>query len=100
MSDAVIVGLIAAASSIICQLLISSSKSRETDARMAAHEQKQQDTLDEVKTELVAVKKRLDMHNGYAEKFANASKDIAILAERQKMIQKDVEILKSDRCKL
>lgn len=88
MSDAVIVGIIAAVSSIICQVLISNSKSRETDAKMAAHEQKQQDTLDEVKGELAAVKKRLDQHNGYAEKFANASKDIAL-------IQKDIEYLKN-----
>lgn len=87
MSDAVIVGLMSATGSIIVQLIISWSKGRETNATMAVHEQKQQDSLDEVKKEMVEIKKRLDQHNGYAEKFANASKDIAI-------IQKDIEYLK------
>lgn len=100
MSDAVIVGLVTVLGTVISQVIISHSKARETDARMAAHEQKQQDTLDEVKVEMNEVKKRLDAHNGYAEKFAEAKKDIAIIAERQKAIQKDVEYLKSDRCKL
>ena len=87
MSDAVIVGLITAVSSILAQVIISASKARESDAKMAAHEQKQQDSLDEVKNELIQVKKRLDQHNGYAENFANARKDIAL-------IQKDIEYLK------
>ena len=57
---------------------------------MAKHEQKQQDALDMLKDELASVKKRLDQHNGYAEKFAEASKDIAL-------IKKDVEYLKSKK---
>lgn len=87
MGDAVLVGLISVAGSIVAQLIVSASKARENDARLAAHEQKQQDVLDDVKRELEDVKKRLDTHNGYAEKFANASKDIAL-------IQKDIEYLK------
>lgn len=100
MSDAVIVGLMSVIGSIICQSMISRSKNRENDAKMAAHEQLQQDRLEEVRTELVEVKKRLDSHNGYAQKFAETSKDIAVIAERQMAIKKDVEFLKSDRCKL
>ena len=88
MSDAVIVGFMSVVGSIIVQLIVSASKNRETNAKMAAHEQKQQDMLDAVKEELVGVKRRLDQHNGYAEKFAEASKDIAL-------IQKDIEYLKS-----
>lgn len=87
MSDAVIVGIISVVGSIIGQVFIFAGKTRETNASIAAHEQKQQDALDEVKSELAEVKKRLDQHNGYAEKFANASKDIAL-------IQKDIEYLK------
>ena len=107
MSDAVIVGLIAAVSSILCQAAISHSKSRETDAKMAAHEQKQEDGLEEVKKELQGVKVRLDKHNGYAEKFSQAKESIVELSTNQKNIQKDVdsikktvEFLKTDRCKL
>lgn len=87
MSDAVIVGIISVVGSVVVQLIVSASKTRETNATIAAHEQKQQDTIDALKVELVEVKKRLDQHNGYAEKFAAASKDIAL-------IQKDIEYLK------
>lgn len=93
MSDAVVVGLISVFGSIVVQLIVSHQKTQETNATMAAHEQKQQDALDAVKEELVGVKKRLDAHNGYAEKFANASKDIAL-------IQKDIEYLKNSREKI
>lgn len=87
MSDAIIVGIISFTGSLITQFMISASHSKETDAKMAAHEQKQQDTLDELKKEMAGVNKRLDVHNGYAEKFANSSRDIAL-------IQKDIEYLK------
>lgn len=87
MSDAVIVGCISVIGSIVVQLIVSWTKGRETNATMAVHEQKQQDALGEVKKEMVEIKKRLDQHNGYAEKFANTSKDIAI-------IQRDIEYLK------
>ncbi len=107
MSDAVIVGIIAAAGSIVCQFIISHSKNRETDAKMAAHEQKQEDGLEEVKKELQGVKTRLDKHNGYAEKFAQTKETIIELSINQKnildevaSIKKDVEYLKTDRCKL
>lgn len=60
---------------------------RETNSVIAAHEQKQQDMLDDVNKQLVEVKKRLDSHNGYAEKFADARKDIAVM-------QKDIEYVK------
>lgn len=84
MSDAVIVGIISVIGSVIGNVLLFAGKTRETNASMAAHEQRQQDALDDVKAELGEVKKRLDQHNGYAEKFANASKDIAVM-------QRDIE---------
>lgn len=87
MSDAVIVGIISATCTIIVQLIVSRSKMRETNSVIAAHEQKQQDALDDVNKQLVEVKKRLDSHNGYAEKFADARKDIAVM-------QKDIEYVK------
>lgn len=94
MSDAVIVGCISVIGSIICQSIISRTKSKETNTQMAIHEQKQEDGLIEVRNELIEVKKRLDSHNGYAQKFADYSTQLSIVAERQKMIQKDVEYLK------
>lgn len=90
MSDAVIVGMISAIASVTVQLIISHSKAQETAREMAIHEQRQQDILDEVKEELGDVKDRLDKHNGYAEKFAESSKDIAL-------IKKDIEYLKKGK---
>ncbi|MBQ3306432.1 hypothetical protein IJH02_03295 [Candidatus Saccharibacteria bacterium] len=87
MSDAVIVGIISVVGSIVVQLIVSASKTRETNATLATHEQKQQDAIEDVKKEMVEVKKRLDSHNGYAEKFADAKKDIALT-------QRDVEFIK------
>lgn len=107
MSDAVIVGLMSVIGSIVVQLIVSHSKNRETDARMAAHEQKQEDAQVELRKELAEVKQRLDKHNGYAEKFSQTKESIVELSVNQKNIQsditsikKDIEYLKSDRCKV
>lgn len=90
MSDAVVVGLIAGVVSIIGNIFVFASKTRETNATMAAHEQKQQDALDAVKLEMQEVKKRLDIHNGYAEKIGGIQKDIAV-------IKTDLSYLKQDK---
>lgn len=87
MSDVVLAGLISATASIIIQLIVSAMRSKEYSKEVAMHEQKQQDTLDDLNRQMEGVRKRLDAHNGYAEKFASASKDIAL-------IQKDLEYIK------
>ena len=88
MSDAVIVGLFGLVGSVVVAIISSQSNKRETSATLAAHEQKQQDAIDGIKEELVDVKKRLDSHNGYAEKFAESSKDTALM-------KKDIEYIKA-----
>lgn len=87
MSDAIIVGLFGLVGSVVVAVISSQANKRETNATIVAHEQKQQDDMDNIKAELVEVKKRLDSHNGYAEKFANSSKDMAVM-------QKDIEFIK------
>ena len=87
MSDAIIVGLFGLVGSVVVALISSQSSKKETNATIAAHEQKQQDIIDGIREELVGVKKRLDSHNGYAEKFSDARRDIAIT-------QKDIEFIK------
>ena len=75
---------------------VASKKENQKQAILnAQHEQKQQDTLDEVKTEMGEIKKRLDAHNGYAEKFAQASKDISLLQKDVGYIKEDVKSLKN-----
>lgn len=85
---AAVTGSLAVLGSYIGNVAITQKKSRQDEIKMAKHEQRQQDALEMLKDELASVKKRLDQHNGYAEKFAEASKDIAL-------IKKDVEYLKS-----
>lgn len=89
MSDAVIVGLISVAGSIIVQLIVSYSRNRENDAKMAAHEQEQKDALDSVKIEMEEVKKKLDIHNGYAEKIGGIQRDIAVIKTDLSYLKKD-----------
>lgn len=53
-------------------------------------EQKQQDMFERMFDELDAVKKRLDTHNHYAEKFGTVEKSIIIM-------QKDIEYIKKGK---
>lgn len=92
MSDAVIVGCISVIGSIIVQLIVSNQKSRENDARMAAHEQRQEDMVDNLNKQMAEVNRRLDAHNGYAEKFAESGKNLARIDERLKAIEKKVGV--------
>lgn len=89
MSDAVIVGLISATCTIIVQLIVFYSKTKETNANIARHEQKQQDMLDDVNRQLDEVKKRLDTHNRYAEKFGEIEQSMIC-------IKKDIEYLRKE----
>lgn len=54
---------------------------------IVAREQKQQDMFERVFEELDCVKKRLDTHNNYAEKFSSVEKNMIIM-------QKDIEYIK------
>lgn len=84
---AIVAALIPAIASVAAQLIISASKKRESDAAIAAHEQKQEDVIGAVTKELEEVKKKLDTHNHYAEKIGAVEKSIAL-------IQKDIEYLR------
>lgn len=53
-------------------------------------EQKQQDMFDRMFDELDGVKKRLDTHNHYAEKFGSIEKSMIIM-------QKDIEYIKKGK---
>lgn len=82
-----ITAFLAALTPVVVQIISNHTKQRALDATLAKHEQHQQDEIEEIKREMVEVKKRLDSHNGYAEKFADTRRDIA-------MVQKDVEYIK------
>lgn len=95
-----ITGILAVVGSFVGNYAISLKKSREDAIKEAEREQEQKDQLAMILKEQQKIKERLDEHNHYAEKFAETSKELAIMNERQKTMQKDIEYLKSDRCKI
>ena len=80
MIESIIVALITAGASIICQLIITSASRHKAEIETAKKEQKLNDRLD-------AIEEKLDIHNGYAEKFGDIAITLTSLA-------KDVEYLK------
>ena len=111
MSEEIIVPLITGSLAVIGSFVgnyaIALKKSREDAIKEAEREQAQKDQLAMILDEQKKIKTRLDSHNGYAEKFADTTKNIAVMAERQGSLQKamdrmqkDIDYLKSDRCKV
>ena len=72
MSDAIIVAIIAAVGSILGQWLISRKQAQDRAISEAERETK-------LEMRLQSVEKKLDEHNGYAKKFEDISKDIAVI---------------------
>lgn len=83
----IIVALITGLCAVFGQYLISRKKTREDEIKDAQREQKQLDRLDSIDEKFKIVDKKLDEHNGYAEKFASISTSIV-------SIKKDIEYIK------
>lgn len=83
MSDAVVVAIITALSTIICQLIINrnnrkkQSKEDAEKARVKAVQDAVKET--ELKNELAEINHKLDIHNGYAEKLGEIEKSMAVI---------------------
>lgn len=97
MSNEVVIALIGFASAVVGaifgylgnsrkQAVINAQREKEQAVINAQREQEQQDHFAKIERWMARVDKKLDEHNGYAEKFAAASKDIAL-------IQKDIKYL-------
>lgn len=102
-----ITGTLAVIGSFVGNYAIAIKKSREDAIKDAEREQAQKDQLAMILEEQKKIKERLDSHNGYAEKFAQNSEKLAVLAEKVdgtnkavERMQKDIDYLKSERCKL
>lgn len=65
----IIVALIPAAASVVCQLIISRKNRRDDDVKEAANEQKLADRLQ-------AIENKLDEHNGYAKKIGKIERSL------------------------
>lgn len=81
MSDVVIVALITGVCSVIGQWLISRSANEKRKVEEAVRDARLEDRLK-------AVERKLDVHNGYAEKFTEISTDIAVIKNDIKTLYK------------
>ena len=66
-------------------------KSRKHAVQDAKHEQEQRDLFSQLFKALEDVKRRLDEHNHYAEKFGEIKLDIAGIKKDIEYIRKDLE---------
>lgn len=80
MSEAIIVAIITAVASIICQFLIAKSQ----------HEKDKTDLA----VTLKGIEDKLTVHNEYAEKIGGLAKDIRQLSIDMTEMQKDIEYLR------
>ncbi len=87
MSNEVVIALIGFASAVVGAIFGYLGNNKKQAVINAQREQEQTDRFAKIERWMSVVDKKLDQHNGYAEKFAASSKDIAL-------IQKDIEYLK------
>nr|DAP29456.1 MAG TPA: hypothetical protein [Caudoviricetes sp.] len=85
--SSIIVALISAAGSIFGANLAVRKKAREDEIKDAVREQRQLDLFQSINEKIERLEKKVDTHNGYAEKFAETSKNLAVIA-------KEIEYLK------
>lgn len=83
MSEAIIVALITASASVICQLLISAKQRKDNEVKQALRDKDFEDRL-------LRIQERLDTHNNYAEKLNDMSISLAKMS-------KDIEYLKEGK---
>ena len=82
MTEAIVVAIITAGASVVCQIILSRSAKKQTSVENAKREQRIDDQLATINT-------KLDIHNGYAEKFTDIQLDIAV-------IKNDIKNLKGE----
>lgn len=81
MSDVVIVALITGICSVVGQWLIARRQNKDRETAEAVRDARIEDRLQ-------AVEHKLDVHNGYAEKFAEIGADIAVIKNDIKTLYK------------
>ena len=72
MNETVIVALITGVCAVVGQWFISKAQAKQQSVEDAKRDQRQEDRLS-------AIERKIDIHNGYAEKFADIGRDIAVI---------------------
>lgn len=83
-------GVLAVAGSYAGNMAISRKKAKEDVIKEAVREQKQADTFKSIEEKISRLEKKVDIHNGYAEKFGEISKSLIA-------IKKDIEYLRKEK---
>lgn len=86
----IIVAIIALISAIFGSILGYIGKTKKQAILDATREQEQKDNFNKLFNEIESIKKRLDVHNSYAEKIGGIKEDIALL-------KKDVEYIRKGK---
>lgn len=84
----IVVALISATGGVLGAAMAVRRGNRENEVKDALREQRQSDRLDRIDEKIAELSKKVDVHNGYAEKFGEVAKSMAVMA-------KDIEFLKS-----
>lgn len=84
----ILVALIGCLGGIIGAFLAVRKGDKEREIKDAQREQRQLDRLDMIDEKIVTLEKKVDIHNGYAEKFGD-------IATQMTAISKDIEYLKA-----
>ena len=84
----IIVALISAGGGGIGASLAVRKGNKEQEIKDAQREQRQSDRLDSIEERIANLSKKVDIHNGYAEKFGQVATNMALMA-------KDIEYLKN-----
>lgn len=85
--SAIITALLAAIASIAGSYLTNEKRRRDEATEDAVKEQKQNDRLE-------SIERKLDIHNGYAEKLGDMEKSMSGLDKSVALMQKDIEYMK------
>lgn len=84
----IIVALITSLGGVLGAYLAVQKGNRESEIKDAQREQRQSDRLDRIDERICSLEKKVDIHNGYAEKFGE-------IANSMTAMSKDIEYLKN-----
>ena len=82
MTEAIIVALITATATIIANVIMTVANRRKDAVERARSEQKTEDRL-------ANIERKIDIHNGYADKLGDISKSMAVLATEIKNLKEE-----------
>ena len=98
MTEGIIIALVTGICAIIGQWMITRSESKKAEDKR--NEDKKERTVAqavkdaELKNQLAIIEKKLDIHNGYAEKFATVTLHLEEIDKAIVAMQKDIEYIR------